>query len=67
MLSGCTAKLGLSSLKQEQKEAVIQFLSKRDVFVVMPTGFGKSIYYVILPLHREVVLLDRLDSTSAMS
>ena len=44
------AKLGLSSLKQEQKDAVMQFLSKKDIFVVLPTGFGKSICYGILPL-----------------
>ena len=36
VLSGCTAKLGLSSLKQEQKEAVMKFLSKRDILSCYP-------------------------------
>ena len=49
VLSGCAAKLSLSSLKQKQKEAVLQSLSKKDVFVMLPTGFGKTIYYGILP------------------
>ena len=49
VLSGYAAKLGLSSLKQEQKEAVLHFLSKKDIFVLLPTGFGKSICYGILP------------------
>ena len=50
VLSGYAAKLGLSSPKQEQKEAVMQFLSKKDIFVFLPTGFGKSICYGILPM-----------------
>jgi superfamily II DNA helicase RecQ len=29
--------------KQEQEEALFNFVSKRDVFVNLPTGFGKSL------------------------
>ena len=55
-LSGCAAKLSLSSLKQKQKEAVMQSLNKKHVFVVLPTGFGKSICYGILPIVFDLLL-----------
>ena len=35
-------------LKQEQKIAVNCLLEGRDVFVVMPTGFGKSFIFLVL-------------------
>ena len=56
ILSGYAAKLSLSSLKQKQKEAVMQFLSKKDVFVLLLTGFGKSICYGILPIAFDSLL-----------
>ena len=37
-------------LKEKQSEAVSKFCSGHDVFVSLPTGFGKSIIYAILPL-----------------
>lgn len=42
--------LGLCSLKRHQKEAILSFLSGQDVFVLLPTGYGKSIIYAILQL-----------------
>jgi superfamily II DNA helicase RecQ len=42
--------LGLCALKSYQREAVTTFLSGQDVFVALPTGYGKSIIYGILPL-----------------
>ena len=44
------AVLGLESLKEHQMEAVTAFMSGSDVFVALPTGYGKSIIYAILPL-----------------
>ena len=41
--------LGFQSLKLKQKEAVEAFVKGRDVFVALPTGYGKSIIYAILP------------------
>ena len=37
------------SLKEEQLVAVEQFVSGKDVFVSLPTGFGKSLIHNILP------------------
>ena len=45
------SKLGLSdlSLKKEQKQAIYAVYSGKDVFVCLPTGFGKSACFHILP------------------
>ena len=40
-------------LKKEQLEVVVKFLSGRDVFAVLPTGFGKSLCYACLPFTFE--------------
>ena len=37
-------------LKEKQVEAIQRFLSGHDVFVSLPTGYGKSVIYAILPL-----------------
>ena len=42
--------IGIEELKEKQEEAVLAFLSNRDVFVSLPTGYGKSYIYGILPL-----------------
>ena len=49
------AKLGYQGLKEEQLEVLIAFLSGRDVFAVLPTGFGKSLCYACLPLAFEEI------------
>jgi len=38
-------KLGGIKLKKEQEQAVIALLEKKNVFAVLPTGFGKSLIY----------------------
>ena len=38
------AAAGFQRLKQEQVQAVVEFVRGRDVFVSLPTGFGKSLY-----------------------
>ena len=42
--------VGLESLKREQREAIQEFLSGKDVFVSLPTGYGKTYCYSLLPL-----------------
>ena len=41
-------KLGVV-LKEKQLESIKQFCLGKDVFVSLPTGYGKSIIYAILP------------------
>ena len=43
-------EMGLSTLKPKQMEAVLAFLDGKDTFVSLPTGYGKSVIYGILPL-----------------
>ena len=45
-------KLGFKSLKPEQREAIRNFMDGKDVMVVLPTGFGNSLYYVLLTMSR---------------
>lgn len=42
--------LGLEALKREQRQAIESVVLKRkDVLAVLPTGFGKSLIYQVLP------------------
>eukprot|EP00731_Ephydatia_muelleri_P002966 Em0001g2966a len=41
--------LGYSSLKEHQIEVVLAVAGGRDVFAVLPTGYGKSLCYACLP------------------
>ena len=51
----CEEKLGGIVLKSEQKEAVLSLLSGKDVFAVLPTGFGKSLIYQSFVFAREIL------------
>ena len=42
-------KLGYDKLKDRQIEAVKAFVGGSDVFVSLPTGYGKSVIYAVLP------------------
>ena len=35
--------VGVEELKKEQSQAIRSFVSGRDVFVALPTGYGKSL------------------------
>ena len=41
---------GIEKLKENQEEAILGFLSGHDVFVCLPTGYGKSLIYGILSI-----------------
>ena len=40
-------RLGFS-LKDKQLEAILGFMSGKDVFVSLPTGYGKSLIYAVI-------------------
>ena len=41
--------LGLPSLKEEQTQCIKEFIKGRDVFAILPTGYGKTFCYSTLP------------------
>ena len=41
--------LGYSALKAEQEQAITHFVNGNDVFVFLPTGYGKSLCFALLP------------------
>ena len=43
-------ELGYANLKPEQLDVVEAFVKGRDVFAVLPTGYGKSLCFGCLPL-----------------
>ena len=50
-LSHALSRIGLSSiaLKQEQLTTIRYLYQRKDIFLWLPTGFGKSICYEVLP------------------
>ena len=49
-------KFGLTELNKYQKEAILQIVQRKtDVFINLPTGFGKSLIYQALPLVCDTV------------
>lgn len=42
-------RLGFPQLKEKQRSSVADILRGRDVFVSLPTGYGKSLCYAVLP------------------
>ena len=44
------AEAGFQDLKPEQMQAILEFIDGRDIFASLPTGYGKSLTYGLLPL-----------------
>ena len=42
--------LGFKELKPQQTKVILKFMEGNDVFVALPTGFGKSVIFGLLPL-----------------
>ena len=47
--SDSAKQLGFEKVKKKQLEAVCAFVQGHDTFVSLPTGYGKSTIYAILP------------------
>ena len=45
------------TLKAEQREIIQKIVSGEDCFVNLPTGFGKSMCYVLPPLIKDEVII----------
>ena len=61
-LESAARAIGVSELKDEQRKAVLSFVRVNDVFVSLPTGYGKSVCFagkktvVMFSLQRAPVL-----------
>ena len=55
-IESAAMKAGFDNVKQKQKEAIGEFVSGNDVFVSLPTEYGKSLCYVLLPLVFDLLL-----------
>ena len=42
-------RLGFADLRPQQRVAIKTFMQGKDVFVSLPTGYGKSLIYSVLP------------------
>ena len=60
-ISGLLREIGAASLKEKQREALLTFLSGRDTFVVLPTGYD-GVWRAIMDNIRCAVL-DRCRSS----
>ncbi len=49
LLQKAALRLGYDSLKAEQELAITSFIRGKDVFVSLPTGYGKSLCFALLP------------------
>jgi len=48
-ITEATKEMGIAELKEKQKEAISTFIQGRDTFVALPTEYGKSLIYALLP------------------
>ena len=54
-IDAAAVSLNVHPLKTKQREAVEAFLKGNDVFVALPTGYGKSVIFGILPAAYDIV------------
>ena len=50
-------------LKPAQEEALLQFIRRKDVFCVLPTGCGKSLIFQLVPLVCAYLHTEKLNSS----
>ena len=59
-------KLGLPNLKSQQTNALRQFVLGHDLFVNLPTGFGKSVIFQAAPIILDFLSEKRSESVKAV-
>ena len=64
VITKCIQKLGYLQLKPEQLKVIMEFVNGRNVFAVLPTGYGKTLCYACLPL---ILIFDELASRTTPS
>ena len=55
-LNHASQRMGIQGLKPKQLEAIKAFVSGKYTFVSLPTGYGKSIIFAMLPLLFDFLL-----------
>ena len=50
-----TRTLGYETLKDLQRSVIVSFISRNDVFAVLPTGYGKRLCFACLPLVFDIL------------
>ncbi len=48
---------GIVNWKPEQEECLVHILNGGDVVALLPTGFGKSLIYQLLPIISEKLVI----------
>lgn len=46
----------ITTIEQDQECALVEFLTSKDIFAVLPTGFGKSLKYQLAELVTKEIL-----------
>ena len=54
-MNKCKSQFKIQHLLKEQKEAIEVFFEKKNIFINLPTGFGKSLIYQCLPIVADVL------------
>ena len=57
-------QLGYANVKSEQLKVVTGIVEGRDVFAVLPTGYGKSLCYACLPIVFDQLQLNDADTVA---
>ena len=52
-------------LKLEQVLSILQFVMRKDVFAVLPTGFGKSVIFQVIPSICSMLCAKQIELSSA--
>ena len=61
IFSSCTT-IGIANLKEKQKEVITYFVEGNDVLVILPTGYGKSFCFALLPLVFDRLRGEKMES-----